>query len=299
MSQAAPVSPDASAPERRQYARHPIAVPLDVVVLRSGIPSTIPGRCVDLAEGGVAAVMAGELHPGESVGLELKLPVGLESVQAKALVRDQKDLLCRLQFVGMRADSYSALQAWVQMVGARPMPKVAIFPDNKSDKKKDEKKDTITVAPTPPQAKTRGRRQSSKAKWMALSPLALVLAAVLGWWAWQNGWLGIDSAPTAEASAQQQVLSVPSSVMERTLLHRVEPTYPEEALKRKTEGLVIVGAVIGMDGAVKRVQPLSGPDVLARAAVDAVKWWRFRPYQVNGRPTEVQTTIEVDFQLHD
>jgi TonB family protein len=262
---------------------------MDVVVLRSGIPSTIPGRCIDLGEGGVSAIMAGELRAGESVGLEIKLPVGMEPVQAKAVVRDQKDLLCRLQFVGMRPDAFSALQAWVQLIGPRAMPNIAILPA--------EKKDAAPAQARRTETRVRRRRQSRKAKWMALSPLILVLAAVLVWWAWQNDWIGLDS--NATTSAQSQLLKVPSSIMERSLLHRVEPTYPEEALKRKTEGLVVVDAIIGTDGAVKQVQPLSGPDVLARAAVDAVKWWRFQPYQVNGRPAQVQTTIEVDFQLHE
>lgn len=290
MTYAAPLISDPRPQERRRLARYPVAVPIDIVVLRSGIPSTIPGRSLDLAEGGVCAIMAGELRVGESVGLEIKLP--LEAVQAKAVVRDQKELCCRLQFVGMRAESLSALRAWVQMVAPRVRP-AAIA--NAS-----EKKETVPAeSAARVHAHLRRKRQSRKAKWMALSPLVLVLAAVVGWWSWQNGWIGTDPGATAQASVEDPLLKVPSSVMERSLLHRVEPTYPEEALKRKTEGLVVVGAVIGTDGAVKRVQPLSGPDILARAAVDAVKWWRFQPYQVNGRPAQVQTTIEVDFQLHD
>jgi TonB family protein len=149
------------------------------------------------------------------------------------------------------------------------------------------------------QTESRRRRQSRKAKWMALCPLATVLVAVLVWWSWQNGWIGVAPTPTAQASSEGQSLQIPGAVMERSLLHRVEPTYPEEALKQKAEGLVVLGATIGPDGTVQQLQPLSGPDVLSRAAVDAVKWWRFEPYKFNGQPTQVRTTIEVDFRLRD
>ena len=72
---------------RRRFGRFAVAVPVDVVVLRSGVPSTIPGRSVDVGEGGVSAVLAGELQPGEAIGISLQLPFVLEPVQAKAVVR--------------------------------------------------------------------------------------------------------------------------------------------------------------------------------------------------------------------
>lgn len=292
MSYAADSSTEPGAVERRHFSRHPLAMPVDVVVLRSGIPSTIPGRTLDLAEGGLAAIIAGQLRVGESVGVEIKLPSGMESIQAKALVRDQKELCCRLQFLGMNPDSYSALQRWTQIADHGPTVSAAART----------KVDTF-VAPPPRsaalQAEARRRRQARKAKWMALSPLAAILITVVVWWSWQNGWVTFEPTATAHASSEGQILKLPSSVMERNLLHRVEPTYPEEAVKHKTEGLVVLGATIGTDGAVKQVQPLSGPDVLSHAAVDAVKWWRFQPYQLNGQPAEVRTTIEVDFRLED
>ncbi|MBV9574256.1 MAG: energy transducer TonB, partial [Acidobacteriales bacterium] len=42
-------------------------------------------------------------------------------------------------------------------------------------------------------------------------------------------------------------------------------------------------------------RPVSGPAVLTTAAADAVKWWRFQPYRINGKPVEVETVISVDF----
>lgn len=281
--------------ERRRYARQPIAVPVDIVVLRSGIPSTIPARSVDISEGGLAAIIAGELRPGESVGLELNLPLGMEPVRARALVCHQQQLCCRLQFMAMSAESRAGLRTWIKLNDTksfRPATAEVVAGSPRNEHSPGPK-------PEAPTGDLRRRRQSRKAKWMALSPLLLVLSVVVWWWSWQNGWISADLSTSAEASSHGPVVTVPSSVMEHSLLHRVDPTYPDEAVKEKMEGLVVVGATIGPDGAVKQVHPLSGPELLAQAAVNAVKWWRFTPYEVDGHPAEVQTTIEVDFRLHD
>ena len=71
---------------RRIAARFRIAIPVDVTVLRSGIPDSVPGRSLNLGNGGMGAAVAAELFPGESVGVEFRLPyVGLP-LQARALV---------------------------------------------------------------------------------------------------------------------------------------------------------------------------------------------------------------------
>jgi protein TonB len=44
------------------------------------------------------------------------------------------------------------------------------------------------------------------------------------------------------------------------------------------------------------MRPLNGPDVLSRAAMDALRWWKFEPYRVNGEPTAVETTVAVEFK---
>src|SRR5882724_6938239 len=59
---------------RRRIPRYPMAVPVDVTVLRSGLPSSIPGRSLDIGEGGVAAVLAAELQTGDWVAVEFQLP---------------------------------------------------------------------------------------------------------------------------------------------------------------------------------------------------------------------------------
>jgi protein TonB len=44
------------------------------------------------------------------------------------------------------------------------------------------------------------------------------------------------------------------------------------------------------------MHPLNGPDVLAGAAMDALRWWKFEPYRVNGEPAIVETTVAVEFK---
>ena len=81
------------------------------------------------------------------------------------------------------------------------------------------------------------------------------------------------------------------------LVHRVNPIYPTEAKKNHVQGRVLLNTVIGTDGNIKDLQVASGPKELVDAAVGAVQQWRYRPYQLKGQPIEVETTIEMNFQL--
>ncbi len=84
--------------------------------------------------------------------------------------------------------------------------------------------------------------------------------------------------------------------MEKLLIHRVEPVYPAEARRANIQGVIALDIVVGRDGAVASMRALNGPDVLARAAMDALRWWRFEPYRVNGEPAVVETTVAVEFK---
>jgi protein TonB len=63
------------------------------------------------------------------------------------------------------------------------------------------------------------------------------------------------------------------------------------------QGLVVLDAVVDESGVVTQTKVVSGPPVLAAAAVDAVRWWHYDPYLVSGQPAAVETTITVNFQL--
>ena len=74
-------------PLRRKHPRYELTSPVEVTVLRSGIPQNLPGRLVDAGLGGLSVVLAGDLYIGESVGIEFPLPNSSELVQARARVR--------------------------------------------------------------------------------------------------------------------------------------------------------------------------------------------------------------------
>jgi TonB family protein len=282
---------------RRRYGRFAVAVPVDVVVLRSGVPSTIPGRSVEIGEGGVSAVLAGEVQSGESVGISLQLPFVLEPVQAKAVVRHLGPMRCGIQFIAMSAEQLTALRTWVRMAGEQSGEYRGPGLVHKSPNAPLKAPPTTLYGAKTRTRKHRAERAASwrpQLRWFIL--LLIATLAGLGWW-WYRDWDQLEDKTTTAAAGEQSAVQVPGSVMQQHLLHRVDPEYPAEAEQAHLEGLVVVNASIGPDGTVKHVEPVSGPPVLAHAATDAVQWWRFQPYQVNGQAVPVETTIEVDFQL--
>lgn len=104
---------------------------------------------------------------------------------------------------------------------------------------------------------------------------------------------GLQLASSAEPDKGVEL----SSSAEGSLIHRVEPEYPEAALHQQVQGAVELEVHIGRDGAVEAVQIISGPPELAQASTDAVKQWRFKPRRVNGRSVPMQTKIRLNFRL--
>ena len=87
---------------------------------------------------------------------------------------------------------------------------------------------------------------------------------------------------------------------EPKLVQRVNPKYPEEAKRSKVQGLVLIEATIGTDGAVKATRVVRGePLGLTEAAVAAVKQWRYEPVRnASGVPVEAQMTVTINFKLN-
>ncbi len=90
---------------------------------------------------------------------------------------------------------------------------------------------------------------------------------------------------------------VASRIAEANLIHDVPPQYPPEAGRERIEGTVVLMAVIAKDGSVQDVQVVSGLPLLAQAAIDAVKQWRYKPYLLNGEPVEIDSRITINFTL--
>ena len=91
---------------------------------------------------------------------------------------------------------------------------------------------------------------------------------------------------------------VPSGTMAGALISMQRPPYPPEAKKNKETGTVVLHAVIGTDGHIHALRVISAPSAdFALSAIDAVRRWVYRPYLLNGVPTEVDTTITVNFKM--
>jgi len=103
-------------------------------------------------------------------------------------------------------------------------------------------------------------------------------------------------APSSVLSGMQPVL-VPEEFSKTMVLDRVEPDYPKQALSSGLQGAVVLQAWIGRDGRVTELKLVRGYMILGKAASDAVRHWRFRPYILNGQAVDAQTYITVDFKL--
>ena|SRR5258708_40200839 len=84
---------------------------------------------------------------------------------------------------------------------------------------------------------------------------------------------------------------------EGSLLHRVEPDYPEQARQQEIQGPVVLEVHTAPDGSVQKVDVLSGQHLLADAAISAVKQWQFKPRMVKGQPVQMQTKVTLNFRL--
>ena len=275
-------------PSRRRGLRYNVQAQLDVTVLRSGIPDTLPGRSVNLGEGGLAAVLAGELLPGEAVGVEIRFPKAADPLRTRALVRHHDRLRSGLEFVGMTSEQQVAIRVWAGEMKAEPEETVqAATPVGTTDGKESESGGSGGAPP--PVRNRRGRG------WIFLLVSAAILLAVL-WWHWNRGWEDLESGLPQKAQQPQPQAHVPAEVMEKLVTHRVDPDYPDAARPFNLRGVVVLDVVVGRDGSVLDLHALNGPEVLAQAAMDALRWWRFKPYRVDGQPAEVETTVAVEFK---
>jgi TonB family protein len=81
------------------------------------------------------------------------------------------------------------------------------------------------------------------------------------------------------------------------IVTKVAPVYPPEAKAARIQGTVVLHAIIGKDGKIESLHVLSGPPELTQSAMDAVSQWVYKPYLLNGEPTEVDTTITVTYSF--
>ena len=107
----------------------------------------------------------------------------------------------------------------------------------------------------------------------------------------------LGSGPEIAPKPMLQSLNVSQGVSRGLLFKKVQPVYPRSALSMRIEGSVELMATISKTGDITRVQVLSGDSQLSKAATDAVKQWKYKPYLLNGEPVEIQTQVTINFKL--
>lgn len=108
----------------------------------------------------------------------------------------------------------------------------------------------------------------------------------------------LSSQPVAVPKvATPQRVRVSQGVSNGLLIKKVNPVYPPLAKQARIQGQVVLHAEISKDGTIQNLQLISGHAMLAPAAIEAVKQWRYKPYLLNGEPVAVETEVIVNFSL--
>lgn len=114
-----------------------------------------------------------------------------------------------------------------------------------------------------------------------------------------------QASPSAQQSdtAQQpklpQRVRVSQGVSQGLIVTKVQPKYPGKARKKGIQGTVVLHVMISKAGDIATVELVSGHPLLAPAAIEAVKQWKYKPYLLDGNPVEVDTQIQVNFTLSE
>ena len=214
---------------RRRIPRYSVAIPVDITVLRSGAPASIPGRSLDLGEGGVAAVLAAELQLGEWVAVEFLLPNAGQALQTKAVVRHHNQLRCGFEFLGLSGDQRTMIRRWAG--NSQPLP---ILEPTAPAPSSTPTSTTVSNAaamrmrmtsplPAPVMPARRKPVPASNQALDRLLRLTLALLLVVGGWAtwqWHRGWQQLESRMARkDVHAQPPSAKVPAEVMELSLIH--------------------------------------------------------------------------------
>lgn len=107
----------------------------------------------------------------------------------------------------------------------------------------------------------------------------------------------INSTAAIPKVATPQRVRVSQGVSTGLLIKRVQPNYPPLARQARIQGQVVLQAEISKEGTIQNLQLISGHPMLAPAAIEAVKQWRYKPYLLNGEPVAVDTQVVVNFTL--
>jgi protein TonB len=100
-----------------------------------------------------------------------------------------------------------------------------------------------------------------------------------------------------EPPAKPEWVQVFSALQESKLMFKVNPVYPEIAIRARVSGTVVLSAIIDEEGSITNLKVLSGHPFLTKAAVEAVSQWKYRPTILNGEPVSVSAVVTVVFRI--
>jgi protein TonB len=106
----------------------------------------------------------------------------------------------------------------------------------------------------------------------------------------------VDAPPVVEQTTQRPV-RISSGIKPPTRIKDVAPDYPEIARRARVQGVVILEAIIGVDGRVQQARVLRSVPLLDQAAINAVQSWEYTPTLLDGRSVPIIMTVTVNFRL--
>jgi len=111
------------------------------------------------------------------------------------------------------------------------------------------------------------------------------------------GGMGTAPTPVVKVEKPKGPARVSSGVVQGLAISQPHPVYPPIAKAAHVSGAVVLHAMISKTGTITNLTVVSGPEMLRASALDAVRNWRYKPYVLNGEPTEVDTTVTVNFNI--
>jgi TonB family protein len=102
---------------------------------------------------------------------------------------------------------------------------------------------------------------------------------------------------TNYSSFSSRPINVSSGVMAANVISAPNPAYPRLARLAHMQGEVVMQAIVSREGTIENVRVIKGHRLLRGAATNAVRTWRYRPFEIAGQPVKVATIISVDFKL--
>src|ERR1051325_7071392 len=208
----------------RRVPRCPLSVPVRVTMRGTTGLQGIPGRSLNLGEGGIAAILSGVVNPGDAVAVEFLLPEMGLGLQAKAVVRHHADLCCGLEFFGLSLEQQAMIRRWTRRMLEKPASTTSIVPPVMPPAEIDPASPVHLQAPAltpevPPEPRHRGNLWGRMAVVLAI---AMVAGSLVAWRYWHMEWVQLQQQADAVAATSAQRVKLPPGAIDPLMVHLVD-----------------------------------------------------------------------------